>query len=238
MNVKDNFIKIDKEFYNNLTSKEILVLLYLYNKSLNLEYFNFTLKDLITSYGYKLNSRKNQVNQLFIQAILNLVDKNIIYLTSSPIKNINQLISGCFCKDQKGRTYFDNLDQFIVCYTSEIQKLCVASVKNITTCSLEKIIQVYLYLKKFIYTIKQMHYCYPSLNKIVTDLNISKPTIIKALNDLETLGLIHKITMGNYINKQGKTCVCTNVYCFKDYSIDEIKQDVSLSLYDFYKWEN
>ena len=237
MHKKDNFIKIDKEFYNKLSSKEILVLLYLYNKCLSLKNFNFTLKDLILSYGYKLNSRKNQVNQLFIQAIQGLIDKDIIFLTSPQIKNVNQFISGGFKHDNKEHTYFDNLDQFIICYTSEMQILSTAYMENLMTCSLEKTIQVYLYLKKFANLANPMKYSRPSLNKIIKDLNISKPTILKALNDLETIGLIYKKSVGNYKTKHGKTCICNNVYCFENYSISEIKQDLTQSLYDFDRWE-
>lgn len=235
---KNNFVKIDKEFYNTLSSKEILILLYLYNKSLTLEYFNFTLKDLIVYYGYKPNSRKNQINQLFIKAINDLIDKNIIFLTSSPIKNINQLNTGGFIKDKKGNTYFDTLEQFVICYNSEINILSKAVTKNITICSLENLVKLYLYLKKFLHMNNPLLYCYPSLNTISKDLHMSKPTILKALIDLETLGLVYKKNIGNYIDKHGKTFVCNNVYCFENYDVEIIKQDIShsSSFYNFCKW--
>lgn len=232
---KDNFIKIDKEFYNTLSSKEILVLLYLYNKSLTLENFNFTLKDLIYYYGYKPNSRKNQINQLFIKAINNLIDKHIIFIDNLNIKNINQLITGGFVKDSEGYTYFDKQEKFIICYSSEINILSKA-VKNVTVSSFEKLIQVYLYLKKFPNWNNQMFYAFPSLNTMVNDLHISKPTILKTLIDLQTIGLIYKKNIGSYIDKNGRIFNFNNIYCFKDYTIEELKQDISHSLYNFCKW--
>lgn len=234
---KDNFIKVDKEFYNNLSSKEILILLYLYNKSLTLEQFKFTLKDLITYYGYKTNSRKNQINEHFVEAIDNLIKKDIIYLISPPIKNINQIIIGGFNKNHKEKTYFDTLDEFIMCFSSEIYKISLGVLNNITTCrSFEKIIQVYLYLKKFLNSNNPMQYSYPSLNTMSQDLNISKPTILKILNDLEKLKMIYKKNIGNYIDKKGRIFTCNNLYCFENYNIEELKQDFSHSIYNFYKW--
>ena len=188
-------------------------------------------------YGYKPNSRKNQINELFIEAITKLVNKNIIYLTSNSITNINQLITGGFYKDKEEKTYFDKLESFIICFSSEIYKISVGVLHNVTTCSsFEKIFQVYLYLKKFLNSINPMQYSYPSLNTISKDLNISKPTVLKALNDLEKLQLIYKKNVGTYMDKQGRIFTCNNLYCFENYSIEELKQDVSHSLHNFDKW--
>lgn len=237
MKSKDLFIKIDKDFYTKLSSKEILILLYLYNKCLVLDNFSFTLKDLITYYGYKPNSRKNQINQLFVEAINKLVEKNIIYLNSESIKNINQLIIGEFKKDSNGFIYFDKLEQYIQCYSSEIQKLSSARLLNINTCTFEKTLQVYLYLKKFLYKVNSFKYSYPSLNRMSKDLNISKPTILKALKDLENLKMIYIKNIGSYIDKSGRIIICNNFYCFKNYDINELKQNFISSLNgNFEKW--
>lgn len=234
---KDNFIKIDKEFYINLSSKEILVLLYLYNKCLTLENFSFILKDLITYYGYKPNPRKNQINQLFVEALNKLIEKQIIYLDTGYIRNINQLITGGFKKNDKGSTYFDTLDQFIKCYSSEIQKIYLGTLRNLNTCYPENTIQVYLYLKKFLYYINSFKYSYPSLNTISKDLKISKPTILKALNDLEKFELIYKKNIGSYINRNGNIVICNNFYCFENYDIKDLRKNFEISLKNnFVKW--
>lgn len=234
--IKDVFVKIDKEFFNNLSSKELLILLYLYNKSRTLQNFSFTLKDLISYYGFKPNPRKNQINESFIQGLNDLIHKKIITLNTTTIKNINQIIVCSFVFDDNYNTYFDNLDEFISCYNSEVDIIRQAVIQHKTLSTFERILAVFLYLKKFLNVNNPLKYSYPSLNTMMQDLNLSKPTILKAITDLENLNFIYKKNIGNYIDSSGKIYICNNVYCFEDYDINDLKQVVSSSLYKFNKW--
>lgn len=230
--MKRNFIKLDKKHITEYSGKEILILWYIHNNYISLiNKCSFKLSDLIIACGY--SPYHNKTNQEFIETLNKLIKKNIIE-TRSPIDSKNILYFNYVVTDNK--SFFDNLNSFICCNSSEIQTFIHAKENKILTCKLDIVIQLYYYLKSFIYELNEFKFCYPSVSLICKNLKSSNKTIIKALKDLETLNFIYKYQFGTYENTDGKIIFVPNIYAFEHYDNIELQRQFTAKLIKFKKW--
>lgn len=185
-----NFINVKNEMvWNNCSTvrkndKMLYAYLYLEGISNNLGYCMFNLEDMITTCGIKVNTHKGKSVEVFKTLLCDLIDSNnITGITKEEILNVKpkELIKLSFDSklDLEEGSYFkvptDKINELFTNHT------------DINS------INIYCYI---VARCINKEYCFPSMEEIENDLNISNRTIYKYLDELEALGLVYYDTVG------------------------------------------
>lgn len=214
INVKNKMVWDDYSIVRK-NDKMLYVHLYLESISNNLGYCMFNLEDIITTCGMKVDNHKGKSVDVFKILLCDLIDSNnITGITKEEILNVKpkELIKLNF--DSKL-----NLEEnkYFKVPTDKINEL-FANHTDVNS------INIYCYI---VARCINKLYCFPSMEEIENDLNISNRTIYKYLDELETLGILYYDTVG-----KNKT---TNRYLNNVYALSKegLKEGLDKS-YEYY----
>ena len=220
--LNNNFIKLNKDIITEYSGKEILVLWYIHNHYVSINnQCSFYLKDLISTCTY--SPHYNKTNKEFIEVLNKLQEQNIISIDQD-IHN-KKLIILRYKYDDKNKTYFNNIRNFVLCYSDEVERILFAKENNDIQCKVDILLQVFYYLKSFTYEINNLRYCYPSISRIAKDLKISRTTVQKSIDDLTNLNLIFKYNFKAYYDKNNTKYIVPNIYAFEPYDDRKLQID-------------
>lgn len=244
-----DFIKLpNKLFYTNDNSqsilqivndpKVILVMEYLYINTNGLGVTKFTLKEIITKCGFKINRNKNKTNDQFKNILIKLQELKIITKTDANFKSIkiNQIIE-CNVK------LIEDKESFTIMWLKEKEIILRQDIEEIDNV---KLLIYFMYIKSRIkrhedethnkmIDNKNPEVAYPSFKTITKDLGISDKTIKKYNDILEKLNLIRIGNAGTYYieNDPKKTPKeSVNIYALVPIDIDLPEKD-KISIADY-----
>lgn len=233
--INDNFImlrndvvwdvnKLDNTYLKKYSSKALAVIIYLYMRVNPTGMASFSISNLITTCGFKVNSNKGKSLDVFKLILFQLIDNNIISIGETHVAKtkINDYIE---CKinielDTKGglNTNFFKLKykDIIAIFNSDniidnfnIYCYILARIKNRQDDNINKI-----YI-----TGGKAEVVYDKYETICKDLMISKTKFNKCINELSELDLIVYGNIG-LITKDRKVITANNVYATNKYEFE------------------
>ncbi len=212
----DNFIKVDKRIIDLKNSKLILSYILLNQYVDRRNRCKFTLEELITECGFKVNRGKNNSLEHFKDILIYLKNENI--LNDFKIEcNINKLKSNthinCTYKPK-----FNTNDEGEDCNFIKFPVELLDNICKITTKDRCDTIFILSYLLSFMNDIQR--FCYPSLDNIVEVTGLSKPYIKKILDKLKNGDLLYIDNIG-LCSKNGEFKTFNNVYAFTRRDLEE-----------------
>ena len=227
-----NYVEEDKTMIKEYGDKIVHTLFYLSSCVTRCGMVHFSIEELITSCGMKVNTKAGNSVEQFRKILLMLQENGIL----SDIR-YNMDLNKAKCKEmivcQLNLEYKKDKDgkdtQFFMIDWDNYCKILSCNEKNKIN-----IINVYSYLLSRMSTKDEYtdvrrdggnsEGCWVEEKTIAKDLCISKNTVIKCIDKLIELGLIFKDNTGKVINKKGKTSNGSNVYTVKESDIrDTIK---------------
>lgn len=230
----DNFIMLpnnlvwshedkDKTMYNMFGDKIPYIISYLVVERNRISISRFTLKDIIESCNYKVDSHKGKSVDIFKGLLSTLQTFNYIECNTDLSKvKLNDFIK---CKvlldfntkeitvQEDGETITENKKKdFFKIDVYEYYRL-IESNSKLDTCTL---INIYFYIVARLKNEKtKAKVCYVSYDEILNDLNISKNTLSKYLSYLKDNKFIYFDNIGEVENR-GKTIHTRNVYSLSE----------------------
>ena len=192
--------------YNKLKDDRLILIFdYLYTNTNRDNICLFSINDIVTTYGYKIDNHKGKINSKIKELIFKLAMLNYIIIDFDifSIKN-NELLK---CK----------INSELINYDKNFTLLSRYELELILSCNdLDKLIllKLYCYLKMRIYKRKVDHdiiieggkaeTCYPTYELIYSDIGISEGVINKYINKLKELKLIAYDNAGVYYHQSDK----------------------------------
>lgn len=186
-----NEIILNDIITRNDSEKVLLIFKYLFDRTDNRNEIGFTLEDMITESGFKTNTRKNGINNIF-KNILNYLNQNN-YFGANNIKFLNikpkefiRIESNYFRTNSEGQ----KIDYFILT-DDEIDK--IYNIKNVDN---GKLLLYYSTLKSRIYVPNHEsdlspQVCYATAEEMAKDIMLSEHTINIYNDILVDNGLVH-----------------------------------------------
>lgn len=225
-----------RSIYSDLKDdKLILVFDYLYTNTNREGITIFSINDIVTTYGYKIDNHKGKINSKIKETIFKLAVLNYIIIDFD-IFNIksNELLK---CK----------INNDLINYDSSFTMLLRSELNLILSCEdLDKLIllKLYCYLKMRMYkryenrdirqTGGKAETCYPTYELINHDIGISEGIINKYINKLKELKLIVFDNAGVYYhpsNKLNKKESANTYALYKDDMSHELELKESIKFY-------
>ena len=183
--------------------KILLVLDYLYNAIDKKGFSKFTIEDIITTYGYKLNRREGKINDN-IKVILKTLQQNKIICSDKDISKIfvNEFVKCTYSGIEKDDN--DNYIKFTMIYNDIINKILSYNKTKVDNLSL---LFYYCYLNCRVYKSSSSHgkgyitggkaeECHPTYKMITNDIDIKDGTIKKYNDILVDMDLIRIGNLG------------------------------------------
>lgn len=215
--------EVTKSIYQKIKDDRIILLFdYLYNNMNRLGECLFSINDIVTTYGYKIDRNKGRINDKIKEMIFSLSLLNIIEFDFNifNIKN-NELLKCRFNSD-------------FINYDSEFMQLHRNELNKIMQCEeLDKLIllKLFCYLKtriwkregdkEFYYCGGKAQVCYPSYELIYNDIGISEAVTNKYINKLKELKLIVFDNAGVYFHPSNKELKKESANTYALYKDDE-----------------
>lgn len=191
---------IRRSLYQDLNDdKLILIFDYLYTNTNREGVSIFSINDIVTTYGYKIDKHKGKINDKIKDLILKLVELNYITIDF----NIHSVKHNELLKCKINDNLIDYSSGFAMLLRSELNS--ILSCEDLDTLILLKL---YCYLKMRVY--KRLDNqdlrmvggkaatCYPTYELINEDIGISEAIIHKYINKLKELKLIAFDNAGVY----------------------------------------
>ena len=196
----DDEISLHKQCKNY---KILLVLDYLYNAIDKKGFSKFTIEDIITTYGYKLNRREGKINDN-IKVILKTLQQNKIICSDKDISmvSVNEFVKCIYNGIEKDDN--DNYIKFTMVYNDIINKILSYNKTKVDNLSL---LFYYCYLNCRMYRSSNSHgkgyisggkpeECHPTYKIITNDIDIKDSTIKKYNDILVNMNLIRIGNLG------------------------------------------
>lgn len=233
---KDTNEIITKSIYKNINDDRlILVFDYLYTNTNREGITIFSINDIVTTYGFKIDNHKGRINSKIKEIIfkLSLLDYIIIDFDIFNINN-NELLK---CK----------INDNVIKYDSNFTMLLRNELNIILSCNdLDKLIllKLFCYLKIRMYKRIEnkdiqliggkAEVCYPSYEVICEEIGISEAITNKYINKLKELKLIVFDNAGVYYhpnNKENKRESANTYALYKENGSHEIELKESIKFY-------
>ena len=233
-NIIRNDVNKDKISLINTDKNIISVITYLSMK-MNSNYETiFKLEELIKFLGYTPKTGKGKINDKIKDSLKWLQDKKII-TCQQDLKQIKPkeyvLINTYFNKLLKKQDK-DKKEQFTKIYYENFVKIFNSKYKNKID-----LFNVYANLlsRKFPHEFNgniKCEMCFPSIEQISDDVNISRPTLINILKELQELKLVFFDTIGDIKSDMNGFITANNVYVFKK---EDLENALTLSRKHYYE---
>lgn len=215
-----------------------MVLYYLFLKEDKEGVIVFSIKNLISFWGFTPQRNNNKINMIFKNILDELKNNNIIIsnIDFNSI-SISDFVTVKFYSENNIPWYLNSKNYFVSLSIQELKTLKNYIDNSNEKIQIEKILYLYLLIKSYMnFSSQSLKYCFSSLDNLIKKSGLSRSSVLKYMSILQQANMIYIYDVGEYVDIDINIQKSPIIYTLEKININLLKNNISSYLTNFNYW--